>query len=99
LNKDNISNPVLLHHKKKYNYYNDVNSYSVINIYRLYLEDTMVQYSKNYIVPKQIPLRGGSEYDAISGWRKYIHLKDRSFWKRRYNKRFRQKTKPQTRKK
>ena len=40
---------------------------------------------------KRIPMKGGDEFDAFTGWRKYIYWKPRQLkkLKRAYNKRFR----------
>lgn len=40
----------------------------------------------------RIPLISGSEYDALTGWRRFVHTKPEAkrFIKRKYNKRLRQ---------
>lgn len=42
---------------------------------------------------ERIPLKGGDEFDALTGWRKYLKVFDRPGLakksKRKYNKRFR----------
>ncbi len=51
---------------------------------------------------KRIPLKGGDEYDALTGWRRFLNYLAKSGRKKamrkKYNKRFRKAVKADTRK-